>query len=273
VLLEVALLMEYHTVMLYANLLRISDGRTPIAPPFTEDMISPKLPVTDLPALGKCVGSAQAVLDSFLRLSPEEIPSVPGIIFPRMLHALLILIVAALTILGSRNSAHSGEVAEDIARLEIDQYFGRVLQVFERSPGPENGRARKATKLLTSLKWYPRVILSDPHDSGSSTILTAPGEDGDQLSNGLGAESRDPTSIDISILPASIRCHPESSLAGSPPHATQQPSMSSISAVLESGDFFPLREDQYAFFASLVERPDGPPWTLFDDAMGVFDFM
>lgn len=261
--------------MLNVNLLNISDGRTPIAPPFTQDMILPKLPITDLLALGKCVGSAQAVLDSFLHLTPPEIPSVPGVVIPKMVHAFLIMFVATLAILGSSglaSTAPNEQRSKDIESLKVEQYLDRALEVFRKSPSPENGRSRKVMKVLALLrKWYARIIMDSYGLSEPSISPTAVDREDGRFPNELGIESRNMTNI--TMLPASLGTHPENPFPGNPTQETQQPNLSNVDTILESGELFTLRDDQFAYFTSLIEQPGGPPWTLFDDAMGVFDFI
>ena len=72
------LMIEYHTVMLYANLLGISDGRPALEPAFVVDMDASEFRTMDLPALAKFVSSAQATPESFLRFSPVDLPTIPG---------------------------------------------------------------------------------------------------------------------------------------------------------------------------------------------------
>jgi hypothetical protein len=248
--------------MLHANLLGVSDGRTPIAPPFTVDMISPKLHITDMPALGKCIGSAQAVLDSFLHLSPLEIPAVPGIIFSRVVHALLILIVAAFAMLGSSQKGSTPQnalIAKDVADLAIDQYLDHMILIFRESPGPARGRATKVAQVLALLRQWHATRLPDSatHDSRLSASTS-------------GAESTNLTGTDG--LPVSNNSH-ATNLIFNPPNDFQRSNALGPGLVSDSTQPFPLTEEQYAFFESLVESPGRPPWSLFEDVMAVFDFM
>ena len=269
-------MIEYHTVMLHANLLGISDGRTPIAPPFSVDMITPKFTITDRPAFGKSIASAQAVLDCFLCLSPVDIPSIPGIIFPRVIHALLILVVAASAILAAQSNQSDPQnplSVKDIADLAIPTYFDRVKEIFRKSPGPLRGRATKATTVLFLLKkWCMVNILheteafSASESPGSGTVHQGSLTSSLQITNpGL--------SMDMDNFPALGDRQSTRPIMGNLSAEFQPPNPSNFEAMLESGQPVPLREEQYAFFESLVESPEGPPWTLFEDAMAVFDFM
>ena len=273
----VVLMMEYHTIMLQANLLGISDRpQSPVAPPFTVEMISPKFTITDLPAFGKSIASAQAVLNLFLLFPPVDIPSIPGIVFPRMIHALLILMVAASTILGSSNNTpdrHNHLSGKDVADLEIPAYFNRIIEIFQRTPSPATGRPRVAAKLLSLLrKWYMVNILHEPehllasHPQPSSAMYQ-----GNLISNMPSAILGGQMEVD--------NCFPLKDTQAANLGRENQPDdfqtndAPNFDPTLGSGQLLPLREEQYAFFESLVESPEGPPWTLFDDAMAVFDFM
>jgi hypothetical protein len=273
--LEEILMIEYHTLMLHANLLGISDGRTPIAPPFTVDMISPKFPITNLPAFGKCIASAQAVLESCIRIPPAEIPSIPGIMFPRVVHALLILIVAASAILGSahgESNLQSTLRAKDVSDLAISEYIDRIVDMFRKSPGPVRGRATKAVTILTLLKiWYAKNILHDTEDSSGSQPLASATHQGRATTNAPGTEPG--ILMDMENFPTPNNTQSTNFFLGSLSNDFPAPNLLNIDAMLESGQPLPLREEQYAFFESLVEGPGGPPWTLFDDAMDVFDWM
>lgn len=268
--------------MLYANSLGISDGRPALEPPFTADMISPKFRITDRPAFGKCVSSAQAVLDSFLHLSPVDIPTMPGILFPRMLHALLILIVAASTMLRTSRGGSEYQIAittKDVADLAVVTYFDRVMDTFRKSPGPENGRATKAVRVLTVLKkWYAKNILHETAinlDSSVDSNLASEISQANAMNNMslpnigifMGIMDGDNVSASAPSDDQSAKTAPENSSID-----VQTPNVPNLD-IMQSDQGFPLNEEQYAFFESLVESPEGPPWTLFDDAMAMFDFM
>ena len=275
-------MIEYHTVMLYANLLGISDGRPAFEPPFVADTVSPKLRIMDLPAFGKCISSAQAVLESFLRLSPIDLPSMPGILFPRMLHALLILIVAASTMLRTSRGGSEQQIAitaKDVADLAVITYFDRVMDIFIKSPGPENGRATKAVKILTVLKkWYAKNILQESAvnlDSSVESNLASEISQVDAMNNMsiphigilMGMMDGDNVSAPAPSDDQSAKTAPENSSID-----IQPPNIPNFD-IMQSDQGFPLNEEQYSFFESLVESPGGPPWTLFDDAMAMFDLM
>jgi hypothetical protein len=296
------LMMEYHFIMLQANLLGISDGRTSLDPPFTADILSSHMAVAAIPAFGKSVASAQAVLEIFISVPAAKISSLPSVVFPRVGQTVLILIKAASTILksseqdsGNRMMLKDREIKDEIRHLAIVEYCDRIINQLRKSMGPKGGRAMKCAMVLSLLKrWFMKNILGEASptegirtfDESRNTVqpthqsLLLASHAGSSTSHREGrTANRSSYAADSPTDGAHEACSNQlpSFQSRNETHGDQTPLASRVQEtdyeMSDHAEFPPIDEAQYNLIETLLGYPGGLPWTLFDDAIAAFDWM
>jgi hypothetical protein len=101
----------------------------------------------------KCINSTHATLDAFLGMTIKVMRQVPGVLYVRATHAILILINISLI-------AAESDLGEylDIKSLKLDFYFDTMLRCVEEASGPEQYKIPSHwLQILYRIKgWYDK---------------------------------------------------------------------------------------------------------------------
>lgn len=152
-------MIEYHFMQLQTALLAMTDKRHQLGFPFTTDKIT--IPSADITNVGKSVRASRAILDIFLKFQGSDIPTLPSMLFPRLIYSIITLVKVAKTMgVQFSKDGHGEVVEEDVKNMKVLEYCDRLTDLLNRATGPRPGRSFKIIGLLSLLKrWYIKSSL------------------------------------------------------------------------------------------------------------------